>query len=62
MVLLLTASGLLLAAVPLGPGVWVTAVLVVGLAVLALVSSGRTPFRAAMAIALVDVVLLAVAL
>ena len=61
-VLLLTASGLLLAAVPRGPGVWVTAVLVVGLAVLALVSSGRTPFRAAMAIALVDVVLLAVAL
>jgi 4-hydroxybenzoate polyprenyltransferase len=61
-VLLLTASGLLLAAVPRGPGVWVTAVLVLGLAVLALVSSGRTPFRAAMAIALVDVVLLAVAL
>ena len=61
-VLLLLATTLLLAAVPFGPGAWVTVLLVLALAVLALVSDGRTPFRAAMAIALVDVVLLAVAL
>jgi len=60
--LFVLATGLLVAALPWGPVVAVAMVVVAGLAVVALVGSGRRPFQAAMAIALVDVALLAVAL
>lgn len=60
--LFVAAIGLVVAAVPFGPVVAVACALVAGLAVVALVGGGRTPFRAAMAIALVGVVMLAVAL
>jgi 4-hydroxybenzoate polyprenyltransferase len=61
---LLVAASLLAAFGPAGaPPVWVWVVLlvVVGLAALALTGRGRGPFRAAMAIALLDVVLLVAA-
>jgi len=56
------ATALLLTAVPFGPVAWLTIALVTSLGLVALAGTGRAPFRAAMAIALVDVVLLAVAL
>jgi 4-hydroxybenzoate polyprenyltransferase len=63
------AAALLLAAsllAALGPGrparwVWAVLLLTVVLAVVALATRGRTPFRAAVAIALLDVVLLVAA-
>ena len=56
------ATALLLTAVPFGPVAWLTIALVISLGLVTLAGTGRAPFRAAMAIALVDVVLLAVAL
>lgn len=63
-VALFVAATVLLLGVPgfRGPLVWVAGALVGALVVVALVGRGRTPFRAAMAIALVDVVMLAVVL
>lgn len=61
---LLVAASLLAALGPTGhPAAWVwgALVLVVALAVLAATARGRTPFRAAVAIALLDVVLLVAA-
>jgi 4-hydroxybenzoate polyprenyltransferase len=59
--LFVVATVLLVTLVPFGPVVAVACGLVVASAVAALLGSGRTPFRAAIAIALVCVVLLAVA-
>ncbi|MEO5854212.1 MAG: UbiA family prenyltransferase [Nocardioides sp.] len=59
--LFVSATALVVTAVPFGAPAAVATALVAALAVLALVGGGRTPFRAAMAIALVCVVLLAVA-
>jgi 4-hydroxybenzoate polyprenyltransferase len=58
-VLFLGATALVLVAAPLGVLTWVGAAVVTVLAALTVLGHGRTPFRAAMAIALVDVVLLA---
>lgn len=61
---LLVAASALAALGPAGsppPWVWVALLVVVALAVLALTGRGRLPFRAAMAIALLDVVLLVAA-
>lgn len=59
--LFVTASAVLLAALPFGPLVWIAGLLVVALATLALRPHGRRPFQAAIAIALVDVVALVIA-
>ena len=59
--LFVAAIALVVAAIPFGPVVAVACPLVAGLGLVALVGHGRTPFRAAMAIALVVVVMLAVA-
>lgn len=60
-VALLLAASLLIVLGPGAPPVWAWAVLllVVGLAAVGLTGAGRTPFRAAVLIAVVDVVLLA---
>jgi 4-hydroxybenzoate polyprenyltransferase len=61
---LLVAASVLAAFGPAGPPavwVWVVLVVVVALAAVALAGRGRGPFRAAMAIALLDVVLLVAA-
>ena len=57
--LFVAATVLLLAAGEVGPATWVGGAVVAVLAALTVLGHGRTPFRAAMAIALVDVVLLA---
>ena len=57
--LFVAATALLLAAGEVGPATWVGGAVVAVLASLTVLGHGRTPFRAAMAIALVDVVLLA---
>jgi 4-hydroxybenzoate polyprenyltransferase len=57
--LFVTGTALLLAVVPAGRARWLAGGLVGVLAVTALRGSGRTPFRVAIAIALVDVALLA---
>ncbi len=59
--LLVGATVVLLSVVVMSPVVVAGCVVVVGLSVLVLRGSGRTPFLAAMAIAVVDVALLAVA-
>ena len=59
--LFVTASAVLLAALPFGPLVWIAGLLVVALATLALRTHGRRPFHTAIAIALVDVVALVIA-
>ncbi len=60
--LFVTASAVLLAALPFGPLVWIAGLLVVVLATAALRTHGRRPFQAAIAIALVDVAALVIAL
>lgn len=59
--LFVTASAVVLAALPFGPLVWIVGLLVVALAILALRTHGRRPFQTAIAIALVDVVALVIA-
>lgn len=59
--LFVLASTILLIDLPFGPLVILTGLVVVALAALALTTSGRRPFQAAMAIALVDVVALVLA-
>ncbi len=53
------ATALVLVTAPVGAVTWVGGAVVAVLAALTVLGHGRTPFRAAMAIALVDVVLLA---
>jgi 4-hydroxybenzoate polyprenyltransferase len=57
--LFVAGTALLLVVVPAGGARWLTGGLVGMLAITALRGSGRTPFRVAIAIALVDVALLA---